>query len=332
MSDGSRHRGVGIEVAASTIRGVCVAGERGLDVVSAAEFPFALHDHDSVVLERLVRLRAELGSPTDPVRLAWFPPGSVLQRIDVTGRSGPELNDHRRRLELDHDITSTLLLDDGPRRWLYTIRWDGPDARRLEDLAERAGFVDVAIEPSPISLARVVASGVTFARRLAAQEDAFEVAIAGGTVVAAASADVRGRIAPVLDTAAPPFPVERFDGLLDDAVLVTEIAALGAGTHGEAEADDLVVVGRSHPAYPDSDVRASARIAVALGAAVAACGASGVQRPVDIMIHAPSTGALRPWAIERLSDLPDEPGDGESGGLRRLSARLIARPRRRRQR
>jgi hypothetical protein len=321
---------VGIEIAAGTIRGACVAGDRALEVVAAAELPFALHDVDSVVLERLVHLRAELGDPVDPVRIAWFPPGSALQRIDVTGRSGPELNESRRRLELDHDITSTLLADDGPRRWLYTIRWDGPDARRLEDLAERAGFVDVAVEPSPVSLARVLPADATFARRLAAQEDAFEVALAGGAAIAAASVDVRGRIAPALDVADRPSPPERFDGLLDDAVLATEIAALDAGSRAEGAAGDLVVVGRHHPHYPDSDLRAAARVAVALGAAVAASGAVGVQRPVDMMVHAPAAGTLRPWAIERMSDLPEAPGDGESGALRRLSARFVGRRRRER--
>jgi hypothetical protein len=327
--ESTRYRGVGIEIATGTIRGACVAGDRALEILAAAELPFALHDVDSVVLERLVHLRAELGDPADPVRIAWFPPGSTLQRIDVTGRSGPELNEHRRRLELDHDITSTLLADEGPRRWLYTIRWDGPDARRLEDLAERAGFVDVAVEPAPISLARVLPAEATFARRLAAQEDAFEVALAGGTAIAAASADVRGRIAPALDVADRPVPPERFDGLLDDVVLSTEIAGLDAGSRAEGAAGDLVVVGRHHPRYPDSDLRAPARIAVALGAAVAASGAVGVQRPVDMMVHAPSAGTLRPWAIERVSDLPEASGD-DSGGLRRLSARFVGRRRRNR--
>jgi hypothetical protein len=331
MNDVARHRGVGIEIAAGTLRGARVIGSRSFEIVAAAEFSFALHDVDSVVLERFVRLRAELGDPDDPVRLAWFPPGSVLQRLDVTGRSGPELNDHRRRLELDHDITSTMLVDDGPRRWLYTIRWDSPDARRLEDLAERAGFVDVAIEPAPISLTRVLPADITFARRLAAQEDAFEAAIDRNVVVAAASTDVRGRIPPALDTASPSYPVERFDGLLDDPLLAAELAALDA-PRPHRGASGLVVSGRPHPPYPDSDVRAAARIAVALGAAVAASGAAGLQRPVDMVMGEAPTGDARPWAIERVSDLSDSQSDGQPGTLRRLSARLAPRPRRHRRR
>lgn len=327
-------RGVGIEVATGVVRAVAVAGERDLEVVAAAEFPFALNEADSLVLERLVRVRAELGDPTAPARLSWFPPGSTLQRLDVTGRTGPQLNELRVRLDADADISSTLLVDDGPRRWLYTIRWEPDDARRLEDLAERAGFVDVAIEPAPISLARAVDGATTFVRRLAGQEDTFEMALVHGLPAAAASVDLRGRVHPALDVGRPDVTAGRFDELLDDELLASELGDLGndvLGDRARGGSDQpaaIALAGVPYPRYPDSDVRSAPRQAVALGAAVSAAGFGGISRPVDIL--AQSTGTdLRPWAIERISDLPDTTADQSPGALRRVGARLLPRRRRR---
>ena len=101
-------------------------------------------------------------------------------------------------------------------------------------------------------------------------------------------------------------------------------------TTGRDPALELDLVGSPYPPYPEHDLRAAQRQAVALGAAVGAAGLAGPLRPVDMML---TSGAVdeqfdRPWAIEALSPLPDIEPTGPSTGFRRFTRYL--RPRRRR--
>ena len=302
----TRGDGVGIEVATTVLRGVRLRHDLVGRVSTAVELPFRMTDDDSA-LEMLIVLRAELGTPQEPTRIAFFPPNAMMQRIDVTGRSGPDINALRSRLDRRHGITSTVIADDGPRRWLIAIRWDPTTARRLEDLAERAGFVDVTVEPSPLALARVCAAGATYARRLVAQSDSHHVVIDHQLPVAALGLSTIGRDHPDVDIAAIDVPFARYDEFMSDVALGDLLDRTSARVDSEsAEWLRLDIVGEPYPPYPAHDHRSAERQAVALGAAVGAAGLAGVLRPVDVIAStADATDQQfdRPWAIESVTTI-----------------------------
>ena len=137
-------RGIGIEFCEHVLRAV-VFGDVGAQPLSTAEVSLSSVDDERAVLDSLIRLRAELGGPSLPTRVATFPPGSFLRRVDVTGKTGPELNALRAEIDRRHGAPSTMLVDDGPRRWMHVLHWPINRVRRIEELAERAGFVDAAV-------------------------------------------------------------------------------------------------------------------------------------------------------------------------------------------
>ncbi|MFK8025438.1 MAG: hypothetical protein AB8G26_15880 [Ilumatobacter sp.] len=302
-----RGNGVGLEVAGSMLRGVQLRSDVPGRLAVAAELPVVLDD-DRAVLDALTVLRAELGGPGAPTRIATFPAGTMMQRIDVTGRSGPDLNGLRAALYRRMEIDSTVIVDDGPRRWLLVIRWDATSMRRLEDLAERAGFVDVAVEPSPLALARVVPMNATFARRLATGTEAYQMVLSNRLPVCALPASASGRSAPDLDVASVDVTRALFDDLLDDAQLAELIDRAGEQVEPPTELP-VNLVGDDYPPFPDHDERSARRQVVALGAAVGASGLAGPMRPVDIV----ATGANydhqfdRPWAVERVRPIVPNP-------------------------
>lgn len=326
-----RGDGVGIEVTESLVRGVRLDHTRPGRAVAAAELAFPAYD-DGAARDAFVLLRAELGEPQEPTRIAAFPAASTLQRLDVTGRTGPELNALRSRLDRLHSINSTMLLDDGPRRWLFLVRWDAVTVRRLEDLAERAGFVDVAVEPSPLAVARVVTSSTTFVRRAAAQGESYRMVVAGGLPVAADGAGSRV-VAPTFEVSDVDVTLAWFDDFLTEPALGEHLHQIDTKAHANAELQiatarrvvssestatvtapappTLTLGGVAYPDLPDSDLRSAIRQAASLGAAVGAAGLAGTLRPVDIIGPALGVddGFDRPWAVERISDLApvDEP-------------------------
>lgn len=335
MKSVSRGDGVGIEVAESIIRGVRVRHDVAGRLSAAAELPFRLSD-DSGALDALVVLRAELGDPQEPTRIAMFPPSAMMQRIDITGRSGPELNQLRSRLDRRHGITSTVVADDGPRRWLLVIRWDAHAARRVEDLAERAGFVDVTVEPSPMALARVTGPNTSYFRRLVTLGDSHHAVVSNRLPVAALGLSTTGRDHPDVDLGSIDVPLARFDDFLNDAALgelldrVNE--RVGVPSAGEPHPSLPVdIAGELYPPFPVHDHRSAQRQAVALGAAVGAAGLAGVLRPVDVLASSADSSDEqfdRPWAVEALSALPEVKNDPPTGSLLRVTRRL--RPRKRR--
>lgn len=335
----TRGDGVGIEIADSVVRGVRLRHDVNGRLSAAAEFPIHL-ENDNSTLDALVLLRAELGDPDEPARVATFPDGAMLQRIDITGQSGPHLNALRSKLDRLQGISSTVVIEDGPRRWLLLIRWDAAAVRRIEDLAERAGFIDVTIEPSPLALARVAGSGTSFVRRLVAQGDAHRMVVRNRLPVAAIGTSAPGRAHPDVDVSSVDVAMAYFDDFLTDLALgevidrideraATQTASTNAGDRG-ASPLALELVDVPYPPFPAHDQRSPQRQAVALGAAVGAAGLAGPLRPVDMIISSVAVDDQfdRPWAIEELSSLPDHEPDAASGGVTRLKRRFRSRKRR----
>lgn len=327
MTKSVRGDGVGIEIAGAIIRGVSLRHDVGGRVAGVSELDFDPASDDSAVLDRFTRVRAELGAPNTPTRIAMFPAGSMLQRLDVTGRSGPELNDIRAQLDEDYGIGASMLLDDGPRRWMLIVRWDTTLARRLENLAERAGFVDVAIDPAPVAIGRTIDDAATYVYRVASPGDAYHIAFTNRIPVAASTTDPTGHVSPALSQSTAEFPLQRFDDMLSDALLAQQLGRLSASI--QPVAATLRLGDAAYPDYPPHDLRTASRQVVALGAAIGAAGLAGSIRPVDMVLPlAVVPDTERPWAVERLSDLPDVPDAQPAGSLKRMTARL--RPRRRR--
>ena len=217
-----RGDGIGLEFTLTTIRGVALDGDVPGRLVAAAEIRIQSLRDDRSIVDALVRVRAELGGAAVATRVAMFPPGSTLHRFDVTGRSGPELNTLRHSIERHQAISSTVLIDDGPRRWLLALRWDEELVIRVEELVERAGFIDVTVDPSPVALARALPSGTTFARRDAALDEAFDVVI-DGIPIAACSIETIGRQPPGLSISSTDVSTTVFDELVDPVAIVAEI-------------------------------------------------------------------------------------------------------------
>ena len=327
-------RSVGIELCSNLVRGVLL-GDAGADIVRATEVALTAQDDDRSVLDALTRVRADLGADTLPARLATFPAGSWMRRVDVTGQTGPELNGLRSEIDRRHGAASTLLVDDGPRRWLHVLHWPDAGIRRIEALAERAGFVDVAVEPSPVALARVLGGRTTLAERYATGGESSATVLQHGIPVAAVSIDGTGRTHPMLVVGDGSFSAELFDDIVTaDALteLIDTVRERSRASTGDAQVDsgvDLIVDGGTVPQFPPHDLRAPERQCVAVGAAVGAAGLAGRIRPVDIITDAAATTPVnhRPWVVERLATVTPSVSAGP-GPARRTLAKLF--PRRRR--
>ena len=178
MERAGRGDGIGIELTRGVVRGVLLAADEPDRLRAATEVGIRHFDDDRSVLDALIRLRAELGPSRAPTRVALFPPGCTLHRVDVTSLSGPELNVTRSRLLQVDGVSSTVLIDDGPRRWLFAVRWDDRSCGGWRSSSSMPGSVDVAIDPSPVALSRLLVDSV-MARRDAALGESFEVVLAG---------------------------------------------------------------------------------------------------------------------------------------------------------
>lgn len=325
-SGSARVRGVGIEWAERLLRGVRIGAEGADRISSAAEFPIGTAG-DEELLDALILLYAELGSPEEPTRIAAFPPGSVLQRTDVTGRDHAEVRDIRTQAGASSMATS-MIVADGPRRWLLLIRWDDEAIERIRRLAERAGFVDVAVEPSALSIARVAGADATYVRRLVAQGEAHHAVVSNRLPVAAMSTTAPGRVHPDVDISRAPVSLSAFDEPLDDSELAAFIAHVADHITPDAGAPTVLdLAGIDAVAHPDHDVRSPKRQVVALGAAVGAAGLSG---PLESLHRVGPRAGFggdpfdRPWAIERLADGGDR-REVSTQWLQRVTRRLRSR-------
>lgn len=323
--------GVGVEFCEHVLRAVLLL-EGSAEPAATAEVSLRSVDDDRAVYDSLIRLRAELGGPELPTRIATFPSGSHMRRIDVTDKTGPELNALRADIDRRHHTASTMLVDDGPRRWMHVVHWPIGRIRRLEELAERAGFVDVAVEPSPAALVRCLATSTTYIERSAAAGEAFVATLEAGVPVAAVTMSAVGRSHPELVGGVRPFSVRLFDGVVDAAALAEQIEAVGHSQSGRpTDADDvgigLIIDGSSYPPFPPHDLRAPERQCVAIGAAIGAAGLAGRLRPVDIITDDTHAVPLerRPWVVERVAAVSPRPSASRPGVARRTLARLLSR-------
>jgi hypothetical protein len=307
----ARGDGIGIEVTRSVVRGVRMAREQIGHVVAASEAPISRFDDDAAVLDALIRVHAQLGHTEAPTRVAWFPDGATMQRLDATGRSGPELNVMRHELARTGGITSTMLVELDARRWMLALRWDHQAAQRLEQLVERAGFVDASVEPAPVTLGRVLSTATVVARRDAAEGHSWVAIYDAGAPVAAGNVPQASREHPELALASEVSALHRLDDILGGPELADTVDDLASGALGDAArtgelALGLAVAGSPYPPFPAHDLRAPQRQCVALGAAAGAAGLAGRLRPVDVLAAtsaAPPT-VRRPWAIEQVVTLP----------------------------
>lgn len=314
-----RGDGVGLEITTNVVRGVRLAHDAAGGIAAVTEIPITTLDDDVRVHDAMVRARGQLGHHEVPTRVSWFPTRSTLQRLDVTGLTGPELNSLRADLERDYQANSTMLIDSAARRWMLAMRWDYSGAWRLQELAERAGFVDVAIEPSPVALQRVLPNEVAVVRRDASGDRSWAALYSASVPVAAVSVPNGSREAPRLDVSTASDGFHRLVELLTESELGDVTSALVANALRCADArtrdgssptgqlsmnETLSVLGEPYPPYLDHDLRAPQRVAVALGSAVGAAGLAGRLRPVDVMSPASdASGSLpKPWAIERVMD------------------------------
>jgi hypothetical protein len=311
-----RGDGIGLEVTTSVVRGVRLDPDEPGRVAAAAEAPISRFDDEAAVLDALIRVHGQLGQSsryrTMTTRAAWFPTGSTMQRLDATGSTGPELNAMRHDLAERAGITSTMLIEVEARRWMLVLRWDHVAAGRLERLLERAGFFDASIEPAPVAFGRVVGLSTPVARRDASSGQSWAALYDGGVPIAATSVPQASREYPGMAIAADVAALHRLDDVLgapELADLVDEMAAsaiAATGKSGELELH-LVLADDPYPPFPAHDLRAPQRQAVALGAAAGAAGLAGRLRPVDVLAPTGSPRAAdtrRPWAIERVVDLP----------------------------
>lgn len=328
----TRGDGVGIEAGVAALRGVRLHAGRASPVGAIREV--AVHgDSQAELLEAFARLRSELGETDAPTRLAWFPRGGALQRVDASGLDGPALGELRRRLGDEHGITSTMLIDDGPRRWMIALRWRTGGAWELQELAERAGFVDVEVEPAPVGLRRVLDRRVTAARRETPGEPGWVAIFDGAAPIAAAQLDLRrdtGATRPALRTSTAARDSAGLEELRGIDALADDVArAAGSDLDGGDGPLALHLPDRTYPHFPPHDVRSAERCGVALGAAIGAAGLAGRARPVDVLGPRPelSVDLPRPWAIEEVAE---PSGLATSGGeLRRLRRGLTLGRRRR---
>lgn len=306
-----RGDGIGLEVTPSVVRGVRLSQDEPGRVVAACEVPIHRFDDNAVVFDALVRARGRLGAEALATRAGWFPSGASLQRFDATGLAGPELNELRHRLADTSGITSTMLVDDAARRWMLALRWDHGRAWWLQELLERAGFVDVTIEPAPVAIARVLTPGTTVVRRDASADRSW-VALFDGLPIAASAIESDGREHPAVAVSSRQLGVHDLDRALTEAELTQEVARVASDALIDVERTSELDLGlhmldEPYPPYPSHDLRAPQRIAVALGAAIGAAGLVGRLREVDVLTSVRPSGTEtlpRPWAIERLTDEP----------------------------
>lgn len=308
-----RGDGIGLEITKTIIRGVRLARDQPKRVASAAEVPIARFQDHACVFDALVRVRGQLSTHPLPTRVAWFPSGSTMQRIEATGLIGPELNAMRHDLADTASITSTMLVDADARRWMLALRWDHGEAWRIQELVEKAGFVDVAVEPSPVSLERVLAPGTQVARRDAAVHRSWTALYDESVPLAAATVEAYSRDSPGLSVSGEPIGLHRLDEVLGEAELADEVGAITKVTLPDSSNSteleiNLQLLGDPYPPFPAHDLRSPQRVAVALGAATGAAGLAGRLRPVDVLTPTSqvSDSTTNPWAIERIIEPPLE--------------------------
>ena len=173
----------------------------------------------------------------------------------------------------------------------------------------------------------MVGSEITHVRRDAATDQSFGALMSRGVVVAASALESVGRLTPGLACSDAPMPTGWFDDVDEPQELVAQVHRLLEDA--PPVECGLTLADVAYPEFPPHDLRAPQRQCVALGAAVGAAGLAGRLRPVDLLLPVASTSDQleRPWAIERVSNLPSPQQPVTIGPAKRFVARLL--PRRR---
>jgi hypothetical protein len=303
-----RGDGIGLEIGATVLRGVRLSADGTDPVAAVSEVAIGRPDDNAMIVDALVRARGQLGAVDAPTRLAWFPPGAGLQRLDATGRTGTELNEMRHDLAERLDIGSTMLVDADARRWMIALKWDHATAWRLQELVERAGFVDVEVEPAPVAAQRVLPREIGVVRRDTEAASSWAGAYDEAGPVAASAVASASREHPGLATAPAAVGLHRLSEVLTDAELDAELGRIVGATLGNRSGTDelgarLRLMDDSYPPFPAHDLRAPQRVVVALGAAVGAAGLAGRLRSVDVIAPTAQLPDMmpRPWAVERVA-------------------------------
>lgn len=303
-----RGDGIGLEIGSTVIRGVRLSADGSDRVAAVSEVAIGRPDDNAMIVDALVRTRGQLGFVDAPTRLAWFPAGATLQRLDATGRTGTELNAMRHDLAERLDIGSTMLIDAGARRWMVALKWDHGTAWRLQELVERAGFVEVEIEPSPVAAQRVLPRETGVLRRDAETGHSWAGAYDEAGPVAGTTVPIASREHPGLAAAPSAVGLHRLSEVLPEAELDAELGRIVGATLGDRSGTDelgvaLRVVEDAYPPFPAHDLRAPQRVVVALGAAIGAAGLAGRLRSVDVVAPTTQIPDLmpRPWAVERVT-------------------------------
>ena len=326
-----RGDGIGFEIGSTVVRGVRLSADGDDPVAAVSEVAFGRPDDNAMIVDALVRARGQLGSADVPTRIAWFPSGASLQRVDATGRTGTELNEMRHDLAERFDIGSTMLIDADARRWMIALKWDHATAWRLQELVERAGFVDVEVEPAPVAAQRVLPREVGVVRRDTEAAQSWAAAYDEAGPVAASAVASASREHPGLAAAPAAVGLHRLSEILAEAELDAELGRIVAATLGRRSGTDelgvrLHVDDGAYPPFPSHDLRAPQRVVVALGAAVGAAGLAGRLRSVDVVAPTAQIPDMmpRPWAVERVTTEAPVAERSAPTALQQLRTRVVA--------
>ena len=290
----ARSDGIGIEVTATSVRAVHICrGRPWRD--SEALLPDD-GSSEARLLEALVHLHETFDPPCDvPVRLAWFPTRAWL-RATALGSGATPAPSSPAPLATRH--ASALTVAAGSRRWRLDLGWPDDEPTYIGELASRAGFRHVSVEPAPVALGRVGPAGTYLAERTV-RGTGWTALVDGGVPLLAHADDDRN------DSCDE-------DGLVLRAINHERSSAVVrpvdvAPSHEDVQAELDAILGEARARATGSihvltDMPLNARHVIALGAAAGAAGVAGRNRVmVAPFANGDTVGDVLPWAVERLA-------------------------------
>jgi len=294
-----RGDGIGIEVLPESLRGVRLEQDAPGRVAKVAGIACDT-TNDLMLLDGLARLRSLLDEDGQPTRVCMWREDTCIQSLDITGWSTTEINLHRSKLV---DVSATIEMSSSARRLLAHVQTDMIRHRRVERFVRQAGFDLQSIEPTPVSIARLVPSYTM--RLIGSRGDSQPwTAVVHDHLVLAAARGAEGRsdtLHTELLATSWSAPIEDLrERLLDP----TQLALALNQPAGIAVSLGLSLVGDPYPEFPDTHPAWGPRLAGALGAAVAAAGLAGRVHEMQPLVapHAFSDdGGV--WVIEKIGEV-----------------------------
>ena len=313
-----RGDGIGIEVLPTGLRAVRLQQDAPGRVAKIAGF-LCDTNHDISLLDGLMRLRSLLDEAGQPTRVCTWTTDAHIQSLDITGWSTTELNLHRSKLD---DVSATIEMSSGARRLLAHLQCDMIRLRRIERLVRQAGFDLEAIEPTPMSIARLVPP---YTMRLIGQRRDAQpwMAVVHDRIVVAAApvTDPDGELETLSSELLGSSWSRPIDELRERLLDHAELDAIVNQPAGPPVSLGLSLVGDPYPEFPHTHVAWGPRLAASLGAALAAAGLAGRLYPVQPLVapHAYSDdGGV--WVIERIGDVERPPDVGVNRRSKRTRA------------